>query len=670
MPFYTLPPDREPPSGYWASCGRPSGVQGGISVTGILNVLDFGAVNTGNIDCAGAVSAAISACHIGSVVWFPPGFYQMSQVTFPTQGGTFPRGSIRISGSVDQYGEPTVLIDAISSNSPIAIGQGVSWNSNSPETGAIVAGLYKGSTSITVQDATNMQAYRMARVCFGNNPTGTFRVNPLNNLEQYTVFITGKIGNTLYIDPPILEDYPGIVISGSYFAVANQYGVADNYGIEDLMISGNANISVFSAIRFEGLVRSSYLKNIKTRGQNNYGIYLNDTSRCSIQDCWVGTGRQGISSNQAGLLLAGCSANRFENNILVDGSPCVENFGNNFGNVIGYNYAANSNAFVAFNGNHAPYESLNLYEGNAAINIISDGYFGGERKQTSYRNWLFGYNFGIDTTVYNPKRFSRQFNFIGNIGSRPGTQGIDNGISYGTPNLVSPHTYGYANSQTGLWWWDWDTGRGQAKTWSGIIKERVSSNEIYAYLDSGNATGVMEHVFRSLGGAVSINGGGLAYPVFTGANLQLTGNVLRIYNNSSNDFGNPGDLFIVNPSQDGFQETDQGVLATQINLANYNFFSSGIPTGESIGSLTLQDSLYLTGKPDYFTNYGVNFNFPPFDPYAPTPITGAQIPAGWRYFNRQFDPVIPAGGGGVTPQGLSRAMFVRQSAILMSRHRR
>ncbi len=114
------------------------------------------------------------------------------------------------------------------------------------------------------------------------------------------------------------------------------------------------------------------------------------------------------------------------------------NFGS-CGNVFAYNFCYDSSSYgvvgCSIDSNHGPHSSYNLYEGNIAPNIQSDGYFGSASDDTVFRNWFFGTAPGVTTVVNGStvlaarepvllQRFTRNYNVIGNAGTQGCAQSI------------------------------------------------------------------------------------------------------------------------------------------------------------------------------------------------------------------------------------------------------
>jgi hypothetical protein len=69
------------------------------------------------------------------------------------------------------------------------------------------------------------------------------------------------------------------------------------------------------------------------------------------------------------------------------------------------------------NDNHGPHDMMNLWEGNVAEQLTSDGYFGSSSHGTVFRNHLWGRNprFGISWNAISLNRWAYFYNVVGNV---------------------------------------------------------------------------------------------------------------------------------------------------------------------------------------------------------------------------------------------------------------
>ena len=99
--------------------------------------------------------------------------------------------------------------------------------------------------------------------------------------------------------------------------------------------------------------------------------------------------------------------------------------------------------------NHNTHPRYNLYEGNAAMNFLSDGYFGSASEDTIFRNWIHGTNVNNSGITYSLslKRFVRNYSIVGNVVGKNGISGSF--FSYGQPNIGNPSSIGTAQPTAG-----------------------------------------------------------------------------------------------------------------------------------------------------------------------------------------------------------------------------
>src|SRR5262249_18119159 len=116
----------------------------------------------------------------------------------------------------------------------------------------------------------------------------------------------------------------------------------------------------------------------------------------------------------------------------------------------------NSNGLIGIDTNHGPHNSFNLFEGNVAHNLMSDGYFGGNSEDTIFRNLLHGNGVVTSDTLtwcVGLKRFTRNASLVGNVlGSIKHTSRCD---VYGQPNIGNGFSSGTAQASLANYWADW-----------------------------------------------------------------------------------------------------------------------------------------------------------------------------------------------------------------------
>jgi hypothetical protein len=315
----------------------------------------------------------------------------------------------------------------------------------------------------------------------------------------------------------------------------------------------------------------------------------------------------------------------FEDNILREAFPNIEVNAGSSGNVFAYNFAHNADGTLSIDTNHGPHNRFNLYEGNVATNVMSDGYFGGEDSITFYRNLIHGNGIvSADTNTFciSLKRFTRLASIVGNLFggaySTADCSATDANGAFGQPNIGNGDWVGTAQPSLSDWWADFN---GTDTTLAGQLTTRTSDTE----------------------GVVTLSGGTMA--VFhipyiwssNGLTLHVQGNVTAAVGNAytttalNGTFPALNTLVKVWPGNAGYQEKDLDVEATTVLKANYDTFTNAV-TG-SLGGATLIDSQFRSAKPSWFNS----LTWPPFTPTSPN-LSYAAIPAGYRYLNAGSDP--------------------------------
>ncbi|MES2985827.1 MAG: peptidoglycan-binding protein [Patescibacteria group bacterium] len=476
----------------------------------------------------------------------------------------------------------------------------------------INSGLTRGSTQISVSDTSPYAVGDVIKIAAHNDPTlPVVSTSGFDHMRIQMVRITAKTGSTLSFFPALYDDY---TTEGADVTYSGYRG--EGMGVEELTADGE-NGSVAFGIWFSE-TDNSWIKNVKLIHMSNYTVYFSDSLNCEMRGGYVGELNHS-GSNGSGLLTSSISGCLFEDNIFVEAFPNVEYFGGSSGNVFAYNFVNNAAGIIGIDTNHAPHNTFNLFEGNIAHNLMSDGYFGGESETTVYRNWLTAAGLSasnrseVQTQTYcmSLKRFSRNFSVIGNIfGNAASTGNCD---SYGQPNIGNGAWSGTAQPSVGDWWADLNPDG--TPTTAGILTARTTDTVGQITLSSGTV---------AQGGALIVYYGSLSKTVLVTA---INGNVVDVDTSAFAGVLPPLDsVLLIWPGSSGFQELDLDVASTTLLLANYRR-GLGIYPNEAT-AVALPDSLFRTSKPEYFGSLA----WPPFDPYNPV-LNYQAIPAGYRYFN-------------------------------------
>jgi len=568
-------------------------------------------------DLTSAVSllqAAINSAPAGTYVFVPSGKWLIdSQLAIP-QG----KDSITLRGA----GAGTTVFDC-RTNTCIFVGTGSDYTWSWPTTGNIVtsyaADAVSGGTTLTVADSSAFAVNQLVKFAVTNDASvPVISVAGFDRTRGQMTRVVAKTGNSLTVFPPIY----GFERFGSLGAKVNVAQLQVNsVGIEDLTLDGS-NGAVTFGIWFEQTY-GSWIKNVTVTHSSNYEVFLNDSLNCEIRHSRLDTLNHS-GTNGAGLLMNNASGCLIEDNIIREAFPDIEiNFGS-AGNVIAYNFINNSDGSIGIDSNHGPHNSFNLFEGNVAHNLMSDGYFGGNSEDTIFRNLLHGNGVvPTDTLTWclSLKRFTRNVSLVGNIlGSMMHTSRCD---AYGQPNIGNGGSSGTAQPSVGNYWADWrpNTGTTISGTLTGISDQfhgtiTLSSGTLTVgqapalWLKTGTAPATYVIVGTVNGNSVAVDSSPWAV-------------ALPALNTSLQIWAGAG----------GFQELDLDVEATTLKKGN-DFVPTGIPASETLGT-ALPQSLYLTAKPTWFGT----LVWPPFDPTAAN-VSYDAIPAGYRYVHGGEAPGI------------------------------
>ena len=429
-------------------------------------------------------------------------------------------------------------------------------------TSAIASGYTKGSTSLTLSDASSFPVGRAIYVSDLNDSSipveplgsdgkewggGCYQSGTERNRTQITE-ITAKDGNVLTISPPLYFALnAGLSPAAFLIRDLTQYA-----GVENLTIENTGTLGVRVNLQFSGAA-NSWGKNVKlkTCGQSCVRFFF-DVFKVEIRDSFFTEciDRDSSDSCYGVHLYDGSSANLIENNLFYDTANGIVAVATT-GNVFGYNYfykvyrtANYGQWFWNDNWTHGSHTSMNLWEGNDGNGIALDNLKGSSSHETIFRNRWHGWDSTVTYSIYKNHTAIADCdlnNYINVIGNILGTSGFHDS---------------YELKEASVSW----------------FTIPVYSTDCYPQSGSPGA-------FDSM----------------------LRHQNYDYYNTSTKacgDSGEPG-------CQGGSTDTD------------------------------LPDSLYLSGKPDFFGSV----TWPPFDPVTPT-IT--DIPAKIFYEEGSWPSAVPA----------------------------
>ena len=619
--------------------GVTVGVPGGIKTrTKIVNVTTapYNADNTGATDASGAINAAIAAAQAEDVIYMPAGTYRVDSTIYVL------RGNITLRGA----GRDSTVIDCRAASMCIFLRGSDSYNVPSYP---VTSGTGKGSTVIGMSDTSMMLPNQMIEISARNDMSLPI-ISPYGYeyLRRQMALIKSKTSNSITITPPIIV---GSTASRTQITPSNFANPVPYVGFEDFTIDGR-NGSAQDALNISTSY-GTWVMNMRLKNVLNYNLKIANALNCEIRHSFIDIlNHPANQPSGAGFLMDTSTGCLVEDNVLATGGAAATLFSHSdMGNVIAYNFLTSGE----MNTNHAAQNSYNLYEGNITDNVKSDGYYGGESEATWLRNWVTGKYVDQSTGVTTPtwtfgiKRFSRNFNLLGNI---IGSPGISSGsFSFGQPNIGNADFTGWVAPSAGKYWQDWSAVSGLGI--QGTVVSRSSDSAMVINITKGR---------DKLYGYYSALCGCSSYVVTadwgTGARYAMSlasfdGNLITVTGGAPGPGNVPWTLPSVGttlgiwPRAEGFQERDLDTVTTAIMKGNYLASASGggsILTNEALGGETLPSSMYLSAKPSWFGTLA----WPPFNPSSPN-LSYAAIPAGYRYLNGTEAPGVTGSGGNPVP---------------------
>jgi hypothetical protein len=568
-----IPADRRTDWTPGVTVGVPGGIPSRVTVGATVDAAKYG---TGLVDASAAIGAAIDSCPSGQVVYIPRGTYRLGNRVYRAYAS-----NITIRGA----GMGMTILKSNTGQQALLLGT-ADWPR--PTAGiAITGGASRGSTTLTLADASTIAIGRLVRVEQNDLSYVISATAPTTNkkLMSATFRVTAKAGNTVTVTPPLPIDFtssPALV----------QYAIAplSNTGVEDLTIDCNS----MSPMGIE--VDQSWgcwIKNVEIKNSTSRQMFLvcfvSGEIRHNYTHDVVGGGpnHEGIDLYQDG------SFNLIEDNITYNGGfPGIilgDSQGGCSGNVIAYNFSYNSNtgastmAGMDISVSHGPHNMMNLVEGNIAGGVGSDGYFGSTSHITVVRNWFTAtHPTATDNLIaVNIGRWNNYFNLVGNV--------------FGTSTF----------SRTGLF--------------QPVTPFGYGTQVIYklGFPNMGN-------------NGFSMTWGPTAPPDYTAQSAHQPG---------GDSHGNGGNTL---------QELDLNVAGTMIRHGNYDYLNGSIAWDSTIADHTIPNSYFRSSKPSYFGYLAWPPIDPATPPGAFSDANVTRIPAGYR-FVYGTDPLasVPGDDSGV-----------------------
>lgn len=411
------------------------GVPGGIPAYPVFASAGaaYGAKGDGVADDTAAIQKALDDCPEGKAVLLPAGTYRLT-------------ATLKLSKGVVLRGEgpgKTRLVNEATAGHVIAIA-----NYDNETIATIVKGSTRGSTAITVDDASRLRPGDLILVDQLNDPElvsiegdgGTCRWAGREDGKRamgQLVELLRKDGNVLTLSRPLAIDFrPDLEPQ----ALRTSDGVIRRAGLEDFSVeTTKRRTDESSTIRFWNTMYC-WVRNIESgRGWFGGHVTLKKSLGCEIRDSYFHHAHAyGSGHGYAVLVTAQSTDTLVENNACywLNTGPQLSSCGP--GNVVAYNFAFRTwgrdfpDTEWAHMGlsQHAAHPFLNLWEGNVVGTVGFDSYWGSSSHNTLFRNAVDMRNPRLDgqpmprnMVGIRMDRFSRLNNALGNVLGFDGMKG-------------------------------------------------------------------------------------------------------------------------------------------------------------------------------------------------------------------------------------------------------
>jgi hypothetical protein len=389
--------------------------------TTLCATVDSGLYGSGSVDATNAIQDAINHCRDGNgrpgYVWLPAGTYVFSRRLNLAMSGVVLRGDalntvLAYQGPADTtaiyVGTAYFYADAYCDSGD---GNGSQEYCSARKYAAITGGLDRGSTQITVEDASGIAVGDVLLIDQRNDPqlVDGMGSNGLcktcgraggQRLVGQFVDVTAKADNTVTIDPPLHWTYTAALAPEASIIPAAH--VTRQVGVEDLKLTQASPLARY-LITMDGTVQS-WVQNVEVEHPDSRCLLLLRGLRNVVRDSYFHDGINGFGNGHGyGIALDGYqTATLVENNALVTLSNFVMLAGGS-GNVIAYNYFGNSRhddcdqrtdgCWMSDGAvmNYAAHPHMNLWEGNSGSQLGAGFLNGSSSHNTVFRSRSTGW---------------------------------------------------------------------------------------------------------------------------------------------------------------------------------------------------------------------------------------------------------------------------------------
>lgn len=409
--------------------GIPGGIPKRTTICANVKNAPYNAVGDGVADDTTAIQNAVNACAVTQVVYVPAGTYKTTDTINIGKGITL-RGDGPNLTKIKHY-------SSVDKGRIIQIG-----TQTAPGTSkSVLSGFTKGSTSITLNDATSFAVGNYIGLDQLNDPNlpvtqtgcegpctwcgreGTGGTRALGQVLK----IIAKNGNTLTVDPPLYYTY-----SSAYTPEVSKITTVEYAGIEDLYVE-NVNTSTPRNIRIDNCAYC-WVKDIESYNSAQMHLSMLYSYRSEVRGSYFHHANAYAPNSGYGVFIGRyASANLIEDNIFYYLSPAMMLGWGASGNVFGYNYSyyglqtSNPTWFFPDAVFHGAHTYMNLFEGNKIQGLSLDFTWGSHSHNTFFRNHI-SMALTPSTVVGNINAVrieynNRYMNFVGNVFGTPGITG-------------------------------------------------------------------------------------------------------------------------------------------------------------------------------------------------------------------------------------------------------
>jgi hypothetical protein len=454
-----------------------AGIPGGIPDTSgwpVLNVTKYGADPTGLRDSTLAIQSAIKDA-TQNRIYFPAGTYRVTNVF------GICNKNVELCGD----GPSKSRIYVWNTNSLGALfgfGNGSTYNTMDVSNVVITAGFNKGSTNITVSDASGFVVGRVALIDMLNDTNGTYTGFPVSiqgsqSLAKWSsrdsggralgqmVVITGVSGNHVTFTPPLNSQ----MYAALQPQICQQKDVwsAKWCGARDLFFGNLGTNGTFDVKEFLSFNTSAFfwVTNCEFFRTQNYAIQVMNSVFGEIRHNWVHEGIIYVQNHAYGILLQNqVTAVSVLDNIVGPNirTALSTEIGAN-GCVIAYNYcvpvatnaASPTTSTPNFSANHAGHSRMNLFEGNYGNGLRGDFLMGTSSHQTAFRNYFYGIepSFSGGIQCVDAEANQTYYNIVGNVMGVTGSNLLYQTVwtsDGAAPNFNQAYIYSFGYGSTGF----------------------------------------------------------------------------------------------------------------------------------------------------------------------------------------------------------------------------